>query len=101
MGMMISRSRCEKMILQLIERSAPSFLMAATALFVKQPRMGEGQLCALGNGTKVERDPRLAGVFCSAKPSPAHHQTFRPHDLDIFAAAFMFAGIELAEAHPE
>src|SRR5271169_4507532 len=62
--------------------------------------MGEGELGALGDYAKVDLDKRLAGILI-ARPAPAHRQPLRPDNLAIFAAAFMLAAIEHAEADPE
>src|SRR5580698_2242162 len=86
---------------QLIEGAVPAFPVTAAALVIVQPGMGDGQFRAFGDGAKIELDQGLTGIFHPAKPAPAHGETLGPCDLDILAVAFMFAAVELAEAHPE
>src|SRR5438270_137709 len=88
------------MTFQLVERPAPACLVAAAGLLVAQPRMGEGELGALGNGAQVDLDARLAGIL-AARPAPAHRQPARSFDLEIFAAALVLTAVEHAEAHAE
>src|SRR6266404_6848206 len=88
------------MTFQLVERPVPALLVAATGLLVVQARMGEDELGAFGNGAKIDLDERLAGIL-AAHPAPAHRQSLRSHDLEIFAAALMLAAVEHAEPDPE
>src|SRR3984893_2258930 len=88
------------MTLQLVERAVPAFLVAAAGLFVKEPRMGEGELGASGNGAKIDLDERLAGILLPTRPAPAHRQPLGSRDLEIFAAALMLAAAEHAKADP-
>src|SRR5260221_3754023 len=88
------------MTFQLVERPVPAFLVAAGGLLVVRAGRGEGELGAFGNGAKIDLDERLAGIV-AAQPAPAHRQPLRPCDLAIFAAAFVLAAVEHAEADPE
>ena len=88
------------MTLQLVERAVPPGLVAAPGLLVVQPRMGEDKLGTFGDGAKIDFDERLAGILLAAGPAPAHRQPLGSNDLEIFAAAFMLAAIEHAEADP-
>src|SRR5947207_15813773 len=87
------------MAFQLVERSVPALFVAAASLLVAQARMCEREFGPLGNGAKPDLDKRLAGIFGAARPTPTHAQPFGFHDLEIFAAAFMLASIEHAEAY--
>src|SRR6516162_5760488 len=87
------------MTFQLVERAVPAGLVAAAGLLVVQARMGESELCPVGDSAEIDLDERLAGIL-AARPAPAHRQPVGPHDLEIFAAAFMLAAVEHAEADP-
>ncbi len=63
--------------------------------------MGEGEFGSLDDGAKIDLDPRLAGIFDAAGPSPAHDQPLGLHDFEILAAALVLAAVEQAEAHAE
>jgi hypothetical protein len=60
----------------------------------------KGQLGAFGDGAKPDLDERLAGILHPTGPAPAHRQALGSHDLEIFAAAFVLAAVEHAEANP-
>src|SRR5882762_7884678 len=88
------------MSLQFIEGAIPTLLVAPARVFVVQARMGERQFGAFGDHAKIDLDERFAGIF-TARPPPTHCQAFRFYDLEIFAAALMFAAVECAETNPE
>src|SRR6266851_947081 len=88
------------MSLQLVERAVPSFLVASARVLVVQTRMSESQFGAFGGRAKVDLDQRFAGIF-AAFPPPAHRQSFRSCDLEVFAAALVLAAVESTEANPK
>src|SRR5882757_7414904 len=61
--------------------------------------MGERDLGALGNGLERDLDARLVGVFLAAFPAPTHHHPFGPHDIEVFAAAFVLRAVEQTETY--
>src|SRR4030081_85455 len=88
------------MSLQLIECAVPAFLVASARVLAVQARMRESELGAFGDDAKIDLDERFAGIF-TAFPPPAHCQSFRSYDLEIFAAALMLAAVERAKADSE
>src|ERR1700691_68541 len=73
--------------------------MAPARLLILQKRMRERDLGALGNGLERDLDARLVRVFFAALPTPAHYDPFGSYDIEKFAAAFVLAAVEFAEAH--
>src|SRR5262249_45690542 len=88
------------MPLQLVERAVPARLVAAAGLRVVQARMGENKFGAVRNGSQLDLNARLTRVLAGS-PAPCHRQALGPRNLQILAAAFVLAAIELAEADPE